>query len=214
MDMKIKKLGHCCFVVEPKEGVRIMTDPGAFSSLQIEEMNINLILITHEHNDHLHVDSLKEVIKNNPKAVVITNTSVGNILEHNNIEYKIVEEGERFEIDGVDIVGFGNTHAEIYETFGAVQNTGYMIDRLCYGGDSFSYPDADVDILALPVAGPWMKMKDALIYAKNIRPRVCFSVHDAIMQDFAVFAWKIPENILKQDNIDFKKLEIGKEEEI
>ncbi len=212
--MKIKKLGHCCFVVEPKEGIRIMTDPGAFSNLQIEEKNINLIIITHEHQDHLHVDSLKKVLINNPNALIITNTSVGKILAENNISFKKVEEGERFEIDGVNIVGFGNTHAEIYETFGVVQNTGYMIDRLCYGGDSFSYPDADVDILALPVAGPWMKMKDALIYAKNIRPRVCFSVHDAIMQDFAVFAWKIPETILKQDNIDFKRLEIGKEVKI
>ena len=29
--MKITKFGHSCFVVEPKEGVRVMTDPGAFS---------------------------------------------------------------------------------------------------------------------------------------------------------------------------------------
>lgn len=212
--MKIKKLGHCCFVAEPKEGIRIMTDPGAFSNLQIEEKNINLIIITHEHQDHLHVDSLKKVLINNPSAMIITNTSVGKILEENNISYEKVEEGERFEIDGVNIVGFGNTHAEIYEIFGAVQNTGYMIDRLSYGGDSFSYPDADVDILALPVAGPWMKMKDSIDYAKNIRPRICFPVHDAILQDFATFAWKIPENILKKENIGFVKLEIGKEEEI
>jgi L-ascorbate metabolism protein UlaG (beta-lactamase superfamily) len=212
--MKVKKLGHCCFIVEPKEGVRIMTDPGTFSVLQKEEKSITAILITHEHQDHLHVESLKEVITNNPNVLIITNTSVGKILEENNILYKKVEEGERLEINGVVIVGFGNTHAEIYENFGKVQNTGYMIDNLCYAGDSFSYPDADVDILALPVAGPWMKMKDAIDYAKNIRPRICFPVHDAIMQDFATFVWKIPENILKEDNIIFKKLEIDKEEEI
>ncbi len=212
--MKIKKLGHCCFVVEPKMGVRIMTDPGTFSVLQAEEKNIDVVLITHEHSDHLHIDSLKKVLVNNSDVIIITNTSVGKILEENNIVWKKVEEGESFEINGVNIVGFGNMHAEIYDTFGSVQNTGYMIDNLCYGGDSFSYPDADVDILALPVAGPWMKMKDAIDYAKNIRPRICFSVHDAILQDFATFAWKIPENILKKENIGFVKLEIGKEEEI
>lgn len=212
--MKIKKLGHCCFIVEPKEGVRIMTDPGAFSSLQIEEKNINAILITHEHGDHLHVDSLKKVLINNQNAIILTNTSVGKILDKENISYIKVEEGEKYEIDGVNILGFGNVHAEIYEDFGKVQNTGYMINDLCYGGDSFSYPDAHVDILALPVAGPWMKMKDAIDYAKNIKPRICFPVHDAIMQDFAGFVWKIPETILKEDNIIFKKLEIGKEEKI
>ncbi|NVN97075.1 MBL fold metallo-hydrolase [Candidatus Nomurabacteria bacterium] len=212
--MKIKKLGHCCFVAEPKEGVRIMTDPGAFSKLQIEEKDIKVILITHEHSDHLHVESLKEVLKNNPNAIVITNTSVGLILETNNIPYIKIEEGEKYEIEGVIISGFGNVHAKIYEDFGKVQNTGYMIDNLCYAGDSFNHPDADVDILALPVAGPWMKMSDAIDYAKDIKPRICFPVHDAIMQDFATFVWKIPETILKEDNIIFKKLEIGKEEEI
>jgi len=212
--MKIKKLGHCCFVAEPKEGVRIMTDPGAFSILQIAEKNIDVVLITHEHQDHLHVDLLKDVLKNNPEAMVITNTSVGNILDKNGIKYLKVEEGERYEIKGVTISGFGNVHAEIYEDFGKVQNTGYMIDDLCYAGDSFNYPDADVDILALPVAGPWMKISNAIDYAKNIHPRICFPVHDAIMQDFATFVWKIPETILGEDNILFKKLEIGKEEEI
>ena len=212
--MKIKKLGHCCFVAEPKEGLKIMTDPGSFSSLQNKEKDINIILITHEHTDHLHIDSLREVLDNNQNALVITNTSVGKVLDQSNIKYKIVEEGEKFEIEGINIIAFGSTHAEIYNDFGKVQNTGYMIDNLCYAGDSFSYPDKNVDILALPVAGPWMKMKDAIEYAKNIRPRVCFPVHDAIMQDFATFAWRIPENILKEDNIIFKKLEIGKEEEI
>ena len=212
--MKIKKLGHCCFVAEPKEGVRIMTDPGTFSTLQMVEVNIDVVLITHEHGDHLHIESLKKVLENNPKALVITNTAVGEILGGENIPYVKVEEGEKYEIKGVVISGFGNVHAEIYEDFGKVQNTGYMIDDLCYGGDAFNYPDSDVDILALPVAGPWMKMKDAIEFAKNIRPRICFPVHDAIMQDFAGFVWKIPETILKEDNILFKRLEIGKEEEV
>lgn len=212
--MKIKKIGHCCFVVEPKEGVRIMTDPGAYSILQITEKNINAILITHEHQDHLHIDSLKDILKNNLEALVITNSSVGLILDKENIKYIKVEEGEKHEIDGVVISGFGNVHAQIYEDFGRVQNTGYMIDNLCYAGDSFSYPDSDVDILALPVAGPWMKISEAIDYAKNIHPRICFPVHDAIMQDFASFVWKIPETILKENNILFKKLEIGKEENI
>lgn len=212
--MKIKKIGHCCFVAEPKDGVRIMTDPGAFSTLQTTELNIDVVLITHEHGDHFHVESLKKVLENNPGVIIVTNTSVGLILDKENILYTKVEEGDKFEIKGVTISGFGNVHAEIYEDFGRVQNTGYMIDNLCYGGDAFNYPDSEVDILALPVAGPWMKISNAIEYAKNIHPRICFPVHDAIMQDFASFVWKIPETILNKDNILFKRLEIGKEEEI
>jgi len=212
--MKVKKLGHCCFVVEPKDGVRIMTDPGSFSTLQNIEKNISAVVITHEHQDHLHVDSLKEILKNNPNAIVITNTKVGEILKESNISFNIIEAGEKYEIGGVEISGFGNTHAMIYAEFGSTQNTGYMIDSLCYAGDSFNHPDANVDILALPVAGPWMSLKEAIEYAKSIRPRICFPIHDAIVQDFATFTWRIPETILKEDNIEFKKLEIGKEENL
>lgn len=212
--MKIKKLGHCCFIAEPKSGVRIMTDPGAFSELQNEEKNINAVLITHEHQDHFHIDSLKKVLVNNPNAIVITNTAVGKLLDEVGIKYTKVEEGESYDLNGVNIFGFGNTHAEIYGEYGQVQNTGYMIGKLCYGGDAFHNPNMEVDILALPVAGPWMRIKDAIDYAKNLKPRICFPVHDAIVSDFATFAWRIPEMILKESNILFKKLEIGKEEEI
>jgi L-ascorbate metabolism protein UlaG (beta-lactamase superfamily) len=46
--MKITKIGHSCFIAEPKQGVRVMTDPGAFSPLAIEVKNISAILITHQ----------------------------------------------------------------------------------------------------------------------------------------------------------------------
>lgn len=212
--MKIKKLGHCCFVTEPKEGVRVMTDPGAFSTMQNEERDINVILFTHEHSDHFHIDSLKKVLQNNPNALIITNTAVGKLLEEAGINYTKVEEGEKHEIEGVQIVGFGNLHEEIYDDYGRVQNTGYMINELCYPGDAFSYPDAKVDILALPVCGPWMKSKDAVIYARNINPRIVFPVHDGMLQDFFPVFWKLSEHFLNESNIKFKKLELGKEEEI
>ncbi len=211
--MKIKKLGHCCFVVEPKIGVRVMTDPGSFSTLQNEEKNIDLVLITHEHPDHLHIDSLKIVLENNPTATIITNTAVGKILDEINIKYTKVEEGQKYDFKDVQIVGFGNLHAETYITMKQVQNTGYMIDNLCYAGDAFNYPDHDVDILALPTAGPWMKIGEAINYAKNINPRIVFPVHDGFIHSWASFIWKNPENFLKELGISFKNLEIGKEEE-
>lgn len=209
--MKIKKFGHCCFLAEPKEGVRIMTDPGEYSSLQNEEKNISAVLITHEHSDHLHIESLKKVLENNPKCIVITNSSVGLLLQEAGISYLKLEEGEKYNLQGVEISAFGNIHAEVYETLPRVQNTGYMIDDLCYGGDAFSYPDARVDILALPVNGPWMKLCEAIDYAQHINPRVVFPVHDAYIHDWADFIWRIPENVLLEYGIKFKKLELGKE---
>ncbi len=212
--MKIKKLGHCCFVVDIN-GQRIMTDPSNFNygGNSVSEKDISLILITHEHADHLHIDTLKEILKNNEKTIVISNTSVGKLLTEAGINYTKLEEGGNYDLKGILIKGFGDKHAQIYEDYGQVQNTGYMINDFCYPGDSFNLPNTKVDILALPVLGPWMKMKDAIDYAKEIKPRICFPVHDGTLKPFATFIYSIPEHFLSKVGIVFKKLEIEKEEE-
>lgn len=56
--MKVTKFGHCCLLIE-EEGLRILTDPGSYSTRQNDVQNIDVILITHEHPDHLHIESLK-----------------------------------------------------------------------------------------------------------------------------------------------------------
>ena len=212
--MKIKKLGHCCLVVET-DGKKIMTDPGSYTvEKQVKERNIDLILITHEHQDHLHVDSLKSILLDNPNAIVVTNSGVGKILDENGIKYKKLEDEKSGEFDGVFFEAHGDKHAEIYEEFGQVQNTGYFIGKnLFYPGDSFTNPHKKVDILALPVLAPWLKLKESIDYAVEINPRICFPMHDWNIKIPGILH-KMPENILAKKNIKFKVLEIGKDEEI
>lgn len=213
--MKIKKLGHCCLVIDINNK-RIMTDPSNsdYGGDSISEKDLDLVLITHEHGDHLHVDTLKEILKNNLKVKVISNTSVGKILTEAGIEFIKVEDGEDYNFDGILIKGFGDRHAQIYEDYGQVQNTGYMIDKLFYPGDAFTNPHTEVDILAIPVIAPWLRIKDPIDYAKELKPRICFPVHDGIIKPFAKFVYGIPEHFLSKAGIRFKVLEIGKEEEI
>ncbi len=180
--MKITKLGHCCLLIETK-GKKILTDPGAYSTKQSEVKDIDIILITHEHVDHLHVDSLKAVLKNNPKAKIYTNSGVAKILDTEKIAYTLLEHGQEMSIENIDIAGYGEEHAFIYETVPAVKNTGYFIDnKLFYPGDAFYNPNKPIEVLALPVAGPWMKISEALDYAKKLKPKVCFPVHDGMLQ--------------------------------
>lgn len=180
--MKITKIGHCCLVIE-EAGIKILTDPGAWTTIQNSEKDINLVLITHEHPDHLHVDSVKEVLRNNPKAQIITNSAVGKILESEGIQFAKIEHGESTNLDGILIEGFGSKHAQIYQDYGQVLNTGYFVaGRLFYPGDALYDPQRTVEVLALPVSGPWMKASDAITYALKINPQVCFPVHDGYLK--------------------------------
>lgn len=211
--MKIKKLGHCCLIIE-ENGKRIMTDPGSWTvEEQKKEKNIDIILITHEHGDHIHIESLKEIIKNNPTALIITNKGVGKLLDEIGIVYKILENKTPEELLGIELEAHDCKHEEIFKEFGQVQNTGYFIGkRLFYPGDAFYNPEKTVEILALPVAGPWANVKDATNYVLNIKPKICFPVHDGMLVSFGA-NHSIISMILEKNNITFKNFEEKKEEE-
>jgi L-ascorbate metabolism protein UlaG (beta-lactamase superfamily) len=202
--MKITKLGHCCLLIKEKK-LNILTDPGAYSGIQNGLKNIDMVLITHEHTDHLHIKSLKEVLKNNPKAKVYTNNEVAKKLDKEGIKYNILEGRNKIENNGVKIEAFDAKHEEIYGDFGQVQNTGYFIaEKLFYPGDAFHNPGKPVDILALPVAGPWCRIRDSIRYALELKPKKVFPIHDGMLQrDRIGSVHKVPENILSNHGIKF-----------
>lgn len=206
--MKISKIGHCCLVVEEGE-TKIMFDPGAWTTGQLEVTGLAAIFITHEHADHFHVDSLKTVLKNNPMAKVYTNSGVGKLLEAAGVTYELVKEGQRVDIQGVSFDSVGHEHADIYEGIPRVVNTGFILgDRLYYPGDAFALPGKAIKILALPVAGPWMKMADAIDFAKAVKPTMAFPVHDGFLAFPGPFHG-VPGKLLPEMGIEFKPLLAG-----
>lgn len=213
--MKIKKLGHCCLVIEIN-GKKIMTDPGSYTlEEQVKENNIDLIIITHEHGDHLHIESLKKILSKNPNIIIITNIGVGKFLDKEKIKYQILENRIPKDFFGIELEACECKHKEIYKEFGQVQNTGFFVGkRLFYPGDSFQNPGKSVEILALPVAGPWVSIKDAINYALEINPKICFPVHDGMIQkDKTKPIYGVSNLILSENNIKFEILEERKEEE-
>ncbi len=206
--MKIKKIGHCCLVIEIK-GVRILTDPGAYTTEQNEEKNIDIVAITHEHGDHFHIESLKIIIANNPGVKVVTNTAVGKLLAVEGIAFELLEDGDAITLNDIVFEGHGEHHATIYKEMGQVQNTGFMIDdTLFYPGDAFTLPGKPVSILALPVAAPWLKLSEVLEYAFAVKPTTAFPVHDIILSHPQMMQpMFIP--LLEQEGIKFVPLNPG-----
>lgn len=199
--MRITKYGHCCLLVEV-DGLRILTDPGNLSDGQNAVTDIDVVLITHEHADHFHTESVQAVLKNNPNATVITNTAVGALLEKLGVAFEKVEHGEGTEKNGVNFEGFGKEHAAFHASIPNVQNTGYLVGKkLFFPGDALTVPGVPVDVLALPAAGPWMKFSEAIEYAVAVKPRMSFPVHEGIM--------KSPGFILQRLGAVLEKLGIG-----
>jgi L-ascorbate metabolism protein UlaG (beta-lactamase superfamily) len=217
--MKITKFGHCCLLIEvpsPKGAVvRILTDPGTFSTAQNQVKGIDFVLITHEHADHYHIDSVKAVLANNPQVKIVTNKAVAALLKKENVDCGIVGHGESADLNGISLKGWGTKHAVIWKDFGQVENTGYLIGGLWYPGDAFTDIEWKPDVLALPVIAPWMKASEALDYAVRIRPRKVFPVHDAFLEGpiGAGAFHRLPKMILEKEGIEFVALDAGQSAE-
>lgn len=163
---------------------RILVDAGRFSEQQNELADIDIILITHEHADHCHSESVTRIVENNPDAIIVTNTSVAALLATLEIEAYVLEGRDTANVADIFLEAFDGPHVEIFEDFGLVQNTGYFVDdTFFFPGDAYTVPNKPVKILALPVAGTWCKVSEAIRYALIIKPTLAFPVHDATLND-------------------------------
>ena len=208
--MKITKFGHCCLLIEVKDK-RIVVDPGRFSTDQNQLKDIDIVLITHEHADHCHTESVLQINANNPDAIIVTNSSVATLLQSLEVEAYVLEGRDEATVADVSLEAFDGEHVEIFEEFGLVQNTGYFIENhLFFPGDAYTVPNKQVEVLALPVAGPWCKITDAIRYALLVKPTVAFAVHDATLSEVGkTVTYPHFERELQKHSISFISLDDG-----
>lgn len=202
--MKITKIGHSALIIEER-GVRILLDPGSYSDNSAIQGTVDVLLITHEHEDHCHLASVRELFKQNPRMAIVTHEGVGKLLTKEQIPFRLIADGEEQIYGGVAVQSFGTEHACIHHDLPKVQNTGFFIaQQFFYPGDAFHDPRKTVGVLALPVAGPWMKIAEAIEYAKALKPKAVFPVHDGMLRPERVGATRrIPKAILEPFGISF-----------
>jgi L-ascorbate metabolism protein UlaG (beta-lactamase superfamily) len=209
--MNITKYAHACLLIE-KGGVKVLIDPGSWNALP-DATGVSAILITHEHQDHCDPVQIKALLTANPDAQVITHAAVAQKLAAEGItEVLAIEPGTPLEVNGLAIESFGTEHAAIYKT-SPCRNTGFLVgEELFIPGDALhDLPNKPVRILALPTGGPWMKIEEAIDYAKAIAPVVAFPIHDAMyIEDYQRgFVPMIVGAQLKGDDIEFVDMPAG-----
>lgn len=181
--MKLTKYGHSCLLLE-ESGARILIDPGVFSRGFESQTGVNAVLITHQHPDHLAPDNLVSLLSNNPDVLVYADEGSAEVLKQDTRLPKVqtVRAGDRFEIAGVEIAVEGADHALIHPDISGIPNVGYRIaDRFFYPGDAFTTPAAPVEVLALPLGAPWLKVAEVVEYLRLVRPKIAVPVHDAVL---------------------------------
>ncbi len=197
-------------------GRRILTDPGSFTVETTPVEGIDIVLITHEHADHFHLESLKKVIAHNKDVLVVTNSAVAKLLLVAGIAHQVLEGKDTKELLGVTIEACEGKHEEIFEEIGQVQNTGYFVaQRFFYPGDSFTTPEKPIEVLALPLGGPWCTVGNAIRYALHVKPKHAFPVHDGIERaDRVGILRRLPNTILPENGTQFHDIKDGESIEV
>lgn len=202
--MQITKLGHSCVLIETNQG-RLLVDPGNLSIKAHQDLTgLDVILYTHEHGDHLHLESLPKLLAQNPQVQVVCNVGVRKYIAAFGITCQSIIDQTEVTICGINLVAFDSPHAEIYQDFGQVKHTGYLVDeKLFLAGDSFAVPPFPVEVLAPAITAPFCAIRDTVQLIEAVRPRVVLTMHDGQLNENGLTVWYgLIERLIPDESID------------
>ncbi len=184
--MKIQKFLHSCLLLE-KKGKRILIDPGSFSfiegKIKPEDIGkVDAIFITHKHLDHFDPPILKKFVSFG-QTPIFTIEDIGNLLASDGLAYERIKPGSELNVEGFSVKVFDAPHGSL--PFAVPDNVAFMVDGLLHPGDSLKPQQIEAcDILALPVAGPWVTLNDAVALVDALKPKKVIPIHDVFIKDF------------------------------
>lgn len=178
--MRFVHFGHACVLVETDD-TRLLFDPGTFSSGYAGLTDLDAVLITHQHPDHIDSEALPGLLQANPKAQLVVDEGTAALTSDHHPT--VATPGTQLRIGGVRVSATGGQHAVIHEDIPAIANTGYLLDdgAFYHPGDAFFIPQQDIDVLGVPTAAPWLKPAEAVSFMRMVGPRVAVPIHEAVL---------------------------------
>lgn len=182
-NIQVHWLGHDSFVLKGSRTVII--DPYKAKG----DYKADVLLISHEHYDHLDKDSIKRFI-NQSTTMVAPKICEGELRGFAN-EKKLVVPGDSMTVKGVDIGTIPAYNLTKFREPGRVFHpkadgrVGYVVTldgvRFYHAGDSDATPEMkalDVDVAFLPVSGTYvMTAEEAAEAAKAMKVKVAVPMH-------------------------------------
>ncbi|MEM1688145.1 MAG: metal-dependent hydrolase [Nanopusillaceae archaeon] len=193
--VKITWLGHSSFLIESKD-TKILIDPflngNPLSPVKPKDLNnIDIILVTHGHGDHLG-DTVEIAKKNNSQVVAIY--ELANYLSEYGIKTIGINYGGSIQIKNTKILMVPAWHSS-----GIIENEkitytgnpcGYVIEidgkKIYHAGDTGLFKDMElipkisngIDIALLPIGGRYtMDIDQAIIALEMLKPKFAIPMH-------------------------------------
>jgi L-ascorbate metabolism protein UlaG (beta-lactamase superfamily) len=189
--MKITKYLHSCLVFE-LDGYKLLFDPGKFSFAEEEVTpdmfaDVDAIIITHNHPDHLDAEILKEIISLS-NAPVYTNKQVAGQIEKEGIASTVWEDGVYnlgpFKLQAITVI-----HELIMDN-PLPQMTGFILnDKVLHPVDSMEDKLLEyqgIELLLMVTMAPFANEIRISGFADKLQPKQILPVHDGYAKEFFI----------------------------
>lgn len=181
--MRMTKFAHACIRIESGAS-RLVLDPGVFTDREAVD-GATAVLVTHEHPDHLDVDHLRAA-----DAPIWTIAAVAGQLAEAAPDLvervTVVAPGDELDL-GLAVKVVGEQHAVIHPDLPRIDNSGYLVSgggtTLFHPGDALTGPGQPVDVLCVPVSAPWLKVSEAIDFARSVGASRNLAIHDRIYSE-------------------------------
>jgi L-ascorbate metabolism protein UlaG (beta-lactamase superfamily) len=194
--IKITWFGHSAFLFESHRGKNILIDPWLDNPKAPagakDIANVDLILITHGHSDHIG-NSIEIAKRTNAKIISIFEISLY-ISEHGITNTQGMNKGGTVDIDGVKVTMVDAKHSSGIDYDGRLieggEPAGYVIEfengfRIYHAGDTALFGDMKLigefykpDLVILPIGGLYTMGPEEAAYAcRLLMPKYIIGMH-------------------------------------
>lgn len=182
--MRISHLGHSTLLVESDTG-RSLIDPGTLTPEWENLSGLTNIFVTHAHPDHFDAERFPDLVRKNPNARIYMEGELAAGAGASFVD-RVFALGQEENCGHVFVRPVGGNHAEIHESLTPIGNVGLRITDnngkvLYHPGDAIDTPLTSVDVLAVPIHGPWCSLKETVQFVHESGPDRFIPIHDALL---------------------------------
>lgn len=206
----IRRLSDSCLTVTTAAGTTLF-DPGFFpfggNGVDLDEIGeVQRILITHEHGDHVKPEFVRWLIDRGTDVTVHANRAVSDLLARHDIEVIV---------DNPDDVTSEDVLHEMIPNGDTPPNRSYTVAGiLTHPGDSYG-PTICAPVLALPLLTPWGTTTKSVEFARRLGPQQVIPIHDFYLSDSGrSFVVGMAKGVLAKSDIEVVPLDWGDSYEV